>query len=76
MAEKTLFAFEPMSRMEPTTITRITASITAYSAMSCPSSSATLCEEDRPSSTSHDSKNAENNENEGWVAAAVNHNGT
>jgi hypothetical protein len=32
--ENTLFAFEPMSRTVPTTITRITASITAYSAMS------------------------------------------
>jgi len=38
-AEKTLLAFEPMSRIVPTTITRITASMTAYSAMSCPSSS-------------------------------------
>src|SRR5580693_571001 len=37
--EKTLFALEPISRMVPTTITRITASITAYSAISCPSSS-------------------------------------
>jgi hypothetical protein len=32
--EKTLFALEPISRIVPTTITRITASITAYSAMS------------------------------------------
>jgi hypothetical protein len=32
--ENTLLAFEPMSRTVPTTITRITASITAYSAMS------------------------------------------
>ena len=32
--EKTLFAFEPMSRIVPTTITKITANITAYSAMS------------------------------------------
>jgi hypothetical protein len=32
--ENTLFAFEPMSRIVPTTITRMTASITAYSAMS------------------------------------------
>ena len=38
--EKTLLAFEPISRTVPTTITRITASITEYSAMSCPSSSA------------------------------------
>src|SRR6266852_2854968 len=32
--EKTLLAFEPISRIVPTTITRMTASITAYSAMS------------------------------------------
>ena len=32
--ENTLFAFPPISRIVPTTITRITASITAYSAMS------------------------------------------
>jgi len=38
--EKTLLALEPMSRMVPTTITRITASITAYSAISWPRSSA------------------------------------
>src|SRR2546427_2290857 len=37
--EKTLFAFEPTSRMVPMTITRMTASITAYSAMSWPFSS-------------------------------------
>jgi hypothetical protein len=37
--EKTLFAFEPMSRTVPTTITRITANMTAYSAISWPSSS-------------------------------------
>src|SRR5581483_6288940 len=37
--EKTLFAFDPMSRIVPTTITRITANITAYSAISCPSCS-------------------------------------
>lgn len=36
--ENTLFAFPPISRIVPTTITRITASITAYSAMSWPSS--------------------------------------
>src|SRR5258708_23175050 len=45
--ENTLLALEPMRRMVPTTITRITASITAYSAMSCPCSSrhrlTTLC---------------------------------
>lgn len=34
--EKTLFEFDPTRRMVPTTITRITANITAYSAMSCP----------------------------------------
>jgi len=37
--ENTLLALVPIRRMVPTTITRITASITAYSAMSCPSSS-------------------------------------
>jgi len=37
--EKTLLAFVPMSLMVPTTSTRITASITAYSAMSWPASS-------------------------------------
>src|SRR3989442_13558544 len=36
--EKTLFAFEPTNRMVPTTITRITANITAYSAISWASS--------------------------------------
>jgi hypothetical protein len=34
VCEKTLFACVPISRMVPTTITRITANITAYSAMS------------------------------------------
>src|SRR5438445_7498769 len=37
--EKTLLALEPINLIVPTTRTRITASITAYSAMSCPSSS-------------------------------------
>lgn len=37
--EKTLLALEPISRMVPTTMTRITANMTAYSAMSCPCSS-------------------------------------
>jgi len=37
--EKTLFELLPISRMVPTTRTRITASITAYSAMSWPCSS-------------------------------------
>src|SRR5579871_3540238 len=37
--ENTLLALEPIKRMVPTTITRITASITAYSAISCPSCS-------------------------------------
>jgi hypothetical protein len=37
--EKTLFELPPMSRIVPTTRTRITASITAYSAMSWPSCS-------------------------------------
>ena len=36
--ENTLLAFDPISRIVPTTMTRITASITAYSAMSWPSS--------------------------------------
>src|SRR5216684_2723568 len=36
--ENTLFALPPMRRTVPITITSITASITAYSAMSCPSS--------------------------------------
>src|SRR5215471_388536 len=38
-AEKALLALEPMSRTVPTTSTRITASITAYSAISWPDSS-------------------------------------
>jgi hypothetical protein len=37
--EKALFAFDPINRTVPTTRTRITANITAYSAMSCPDSS-------------------------------------
>src|SRR5437773_8913542 len=37
--EKALLAFEPTRRIVPTTNTNITASITAYSAMSCPLSS-------------------------------------
>jgi hypothetical protein len=37
--ENALFAFDPINRIVPTTSTRITASITAYSAISCPSSS-------------------------------------
>ena len=36
--ENTLFAWPPISRSVPTTITKMTASITAYSAISCPSS--------------------------------------
>ena len=39
IAENTLLAWEPTRRIVPTTITRITASITAYSAMSWPRSS-------------------------------------
>src|SRR5271165_913535 len=35
--ENTLFALLPIRRTVPITITRITANITAYSAMSCPS---------------------------------------
>src|SRR5579872_1184913 len=37
--ENTLLAFDPINRTVPTTMTRITASMTAYSAMSCPSCS-------------------------------------
>src|SRR4029077_10106985 len=37
--ENALFALEPMSRTVPTTRTRITANMTAYSAISCPDSS-------------------------------------
>ena len=36
--ENTLLAFVPINRIVATTIVRITASMTAYSAMSCPSS--------------------------------------
>src|SRR6202521_3433345 len=36
--ENTLFALPPIRRTVPITISSITASITAYSAMSCPSS--------------------------------------
>jgi hypothetical protein len=36
--EKTVFEFEPTSRIVPTTIIKITATMTAYSAMSWPSS--------------------------------------
>ena len=39
-AEKAVFAFEPISRSVPMTTTRMAASITAYSAMSCARSSA------------------------------------
>jgi hypothetical protein len=35
--ENTLLAFDPIKRIVPTTITRMTANITAYSAMSWPS---------------------------------------
>ena len=34
--ENTVFAFDPIRRIVPTTITKITASITAYSAISWP----------------------------------------
>src|SRR2546430_9916665 len=37
--ENTVFAFDPIRRIVPTTITKITANITAYSAMSWPLSS-------------------------------------
>jgi hypothetical protein len=36
--ENAVLAFDPIKRTVPTTRTRITANITAYSAMSCPSS--------------------------------------
>ena len=36
--EKTLLALDPISRIVPTTMARMTASMIAYSAMSCPSS--------------------------------------
>src|SRR6266481_1366111 len=38
-AENALLALEPIKRTVPTTRTRITANITAYSAISCPDSS-------------------------------------
>jgi hypothetical protein len=41
--ENTLLALPPISRIVPTTITRITANITAYSAMSWPRSSDQKC---------------------------------
>jgi hypothetical protein len=37
--ENALLAFDPIKRTVPTTKTRMTANITAYSAMSCPASS-------------------------------------
>jgi hypothetical protein len=37
--ENTFLALEPINLMTPTTMTRMTANITAYSAMSCPRSS-------------------------------------
>src|SRR5882672_4199989 len=43
-AEKTLLAPDPIMRMVPTTTARITASITAYSATSCPFSPSNLCQ--------------------------------
>jgi len=48
-AENALFAFDPTSRMVPTTKTRMTASITAYSAISWPVSSLhSLCSKAPP----------------------------
>jgi len=41
--ENTLLALEPIKRIVPTTITKMTASITAYSAMSWPRSSDQSC---------------------------------
>ena len=43
--EKTLLAFEPIRRTVPTTMTRITASMTEYSAMSWPASSDQSCKQ-------------------------------
>jgi hypothetical protein len=40
--ENTLLAFDPIRRIVPTTIARTTASMMAYSAISCPSSSHNL----------------------------------
>jgi hypothetical protein len=37
--ENAVLAFDPIKRTVPTTKTRMTANITAYSAMSCPASS-------------------------------------
>jgi hypothetical protein len=37
--ENTMFEFDPISRIVPTTMMRMTATITAYSAMSWPDSS-------------------------------------
>ena len=39
VSENTLLAWVPTNRIVPTTMTRMTANMTAYSAMSCPSSS-------------------------------------
>ncbi len=47
VSEKTLLAWLPTKRMVPTTMTKMTANITAYSAMSCPSLS---CQQLRRSS--------------------------
>lgn len=41
--EKTVLALEPIKRIVPTTITKITAAMTAYSAMSWPLSSFSKC---------------------------------
>jgi hypothetical protein len=41
--ENTLFALAPINRIVPTTITRMTASITAYSAMSCALRDGSVC---------------------------------
>jgi hypothetical protein len=46
--ENTLFALEPTNRIVPTTMTRITANVTAYSAMFCPSSASHALVEFRP----------------------------
>jgi hypothetical protein len=56
-AEKALLALEPTSHIVPTTSTRITASIAAYSAMSCPDSSFQI--------SPYESKHKEKNQSQG-----------
>ena len=47
VAENTLFALPPINRSVPTTITKMTASITAYSAISCPLLATTACQDNQ-----------------------------